>query len=212
MKISKMNAMILAGALALSLSGCGSKDEPEAPEATETTAAAETTEAEETEASAEEATTEEAPATEAEETTAEEPEPAESEAGSPAELADPELTELTADMKIPEQVGSYTGEAMVVSGLGDDAVQVEFNDADSGRYMTLVFASSEVEYMIELLQGTDEPLGKIGACGYMNGLESTPTCKLRTEGNHTLSVGGDYEASLDDVRDFTIHLINAMTE
>lgn len=210
MKISKMRAMIIAGALALSLSGCGSKDEPEAPETTETTAAEETTEAEETEDPAEEATTEEAPTTEAEETT--DAEESQSASDGPAELADPELTELTSDMKIPEQVGGYTGKAMVVSGLGDDSVQVEFHNEETRRYMTLVAANSEVEYMIELLQGTDEPLGKIGACGYMNGLESTPSCKLRTEGNHTLSVGGDYEASLDEVRDFTIRMINAMTE
>ncbi len=195
MKKSFLSAAV-AGALVLSLSACGGDKEADAP-------------------SSAPATTQAAPTTPTPTPTTDTPSPSESTSApvSAAELKDPEQTEVPIDAKLPQQIGDFKGEIVTTTGLGDKPGNIiYYKNPDSFKERTLVAAKVPVDSMIKDLQGTDEALGKIGACGYLYGNESIPNCKLRLPGDMTLTVGGDYQATLDEVRSFTIELLNALNQ
>lgn len=121
------------------------------------------------------------------------------------ELQDTSLTELPVDLKLPIDVGNFHGEGRTVSGLGEGSSnQIEYRDENSGREMTLLRSALEDSDLKE-----SQPLGQLGVCGYLYGNKETPMCLMKVEGGQKIVVNGDYQASLDETRAFTIQLINA---
>ncbi|MBV7363947.1 hypothetical protein KRX54_05835 [Actinomycetaceae bacterium TAE3-ERU4] len=130
----------------------------------------------------------------------------------PAELKKPDATELKLDAKIPEAVGMYKGKGKVTSLGQSTSLQVEYSNQNNGRYMTLTGTRVEYDRMDKDVETGRTPIGKIGICGYLYGNKSTPVCRIRLAGGGTIGTGGDYKATLQEVKDFTIRLINLMVD
>lgn len=186
----------------ITLSACSDAEEPET-----TPAAPATTQAEPT---TEEATTEAAAVTEdLEEATTEDAASSTGAAIDPADIEEPEGTALLSSVVPPEKVGDYEGQQLTTDALGDgESTQWQYTLPDNSRMITLVPTSVEHTTMIENLEDTAEPFGEIATCGYLYSNESSPVCMVNIDDGSNLSVSGDTDSSLDEVKAFTSEFLS----